>query len=161
MKTDPGNRGGSGEVRDRPEGGGGRTEGPPPTPARGGTEWTAGLTCLVTESMSLTYRSCSVRTPAGEAGGHEVRAVEPRPGIPNLSRRGARARAQAEPSWGQTPPARPPPLPGPERASRSPALPRPGARLPVTATRSTAFLEKRNKRAPRALRALTVAVEEL
>ena len=125
MKTDPGNRGGSGEVRDRPEGGGGRTEGPPPTPARGGTEWTAGLTCLVTESMSLTYRSCSVRTPAGEAGGHEVRAVEPRPGIPNLSRRGARARAQAEPSWGQTPPARPPPSPAlsePPAALLSPGL---------------------------------------
>lgn len=68
VKSDPGNCGGVGRGREVrcwgvrvPKGKGDRCR----------------LTCLVTESMSLTYRSCSVRTPVGEGWGQEVRATEP------------------------------------------------------------------------------------
>ena len=128
------------------------------------------LTCLVTESMSLTYRSCSVRTPAGGGGGHEVRAGEPLPRTPKpVPAVGAEAQAatpgsgllasrRAEPSRGQRPPR---PSPAPDRASRSPAHPRPGGRRPAMAARSAALLAGYTCGRSRRRWALTIAVEEL
>ena len=92
----------------------------------------------MTESMSLTYRSCSVRTPAGEMGRAGGERREAPPGHPKpVPRPGNQGGVQAEPSWGQRPRTL---APGLERASRSPALPGPGGCLPKPRTRSTACL---------------------
>lgn len=93
-------------------------------PCRGGAQWTAGLTCFVTESMSLTYRSCSVRTPVGRRGAHG-KGPELLLGNPQWSLLWAQAQEaaqgcpQAERSWGQRPPSTPT-LPAPRALTKPP-----------------------------------------